>query len=161
MIVCPHCERALGVEHDEAGCRRKMSRRFFFRLIGGTAAALATAAPVVLRPGNYIGVTLEGYRRRTLPNRHARKRLRRQLEAQQRAVIIRAFQQQVYIADQMDVYDTPIYDTVTLASGDFTRLPDVEQQSRRNVRNGFPLLYKPSAFHVPSAMPSKTRNRQQ
>ena len=31
-LLCPHCEKPLGEEHDQAGCRRRMSRRFFFGL---------------------------------------------------------------------------------------------------------------------------------
>lgn len=47
---------------------------------------------------------------RTLPNRHARKRM---LREKQRALIMEAFRRQCYVADQMDVYSEPIYDTVT------------------------------------------------
>ena len=45
-IVCPHCERPLSEEHDDAGCRRRMSRRLFFGALAGGAIA-ANAAPVV------------------------------------------------------------------------------------------------------------------
>lgn len=46
-ILCPHCERPLGAEHDEAHCQRRMSRRFFFgAALGGVVAA--AAAPVVI-----------------------------------------------------------------------------------------------------------------
>lgn len=46
-ILCPHCERPLGAEHDEVHCQRRMSRRYFFgAALGGVVAA--AAAPVVI-----------------------------------------------------------------------------------------------------------------
>ena len=38
MLICPHCEKTLGEEHDARGCRRKMTRRFFLPLLGGIIA---------------------------------------------------------------------------------------------------------------------------
>jgi hypothetical protein len=43
MLICPHCERLLGVEHDAAACRRGLSRRFFFGLC--VAPFVARMAP--------------------------------------------------------------------------------------------------------------------
>ncbi len=40
MIYCPHCEKPLE-GHDAGACRRKLSRRYFFGLLGGAVAALA------------------------------------------------------------------------------------------------------------------------
>lgn len=48
-IACPYCERALGIEHDDAECRRKQSRRFFLGALGG-AAAVAVFSPSALLP---------------------------------------------------------------------------------------------------------------
>lgn len=41
MLICPHCERELGVEHDARGCRRNMSRRHFFGLLAAAFGAVA------------------------------------------------------------------------------------------------------------------------
>lgn len=43
-ILCPHCERSMGAGHDVDACARKrMSRRYFFGVLGGAAAVLAGA----------------------------------------------------------------------------------------------------------------------
>ena len=48
MVLCPHCEKALGAEHDEKACRRRMSRRFFFGLaVAPLAAAIAAKLPPI------------------------------------------------------------------------------------------------------------------
>jgi hypothetical protein len=45
-LICPRCEKPLGAEHDEPGCRRRMSRRLFFGLaIAPLAAAIAAKLP--------------------------------------------------------------------------------------------------------------------
>jgi len=41
-----------------------------------------------------------------------------QAVSQQRSFIIDSFRGQIIISDQMDVQDTPLYDTVTYAAGD-------------------------------------------
>lgn len=68
-IVCPRCEKPLA-GHDDAGCERRMSRRFFFGLCAGAAvvasgmelvtvveaapeALIVTAAPKVLLAGRH------------------------------------------------------------------------------------------------------------
>jgi hypothetical protein len=46
LLVCPHCEKSLGADHDEKACHRKMSRRFFFGLaVAPLAAAIAAKLP--------------------------------------------------------------------------------------------------------------------
>ncbi len=45
-LICPHCEKSLGPEHDAKTCgqsqKRRISRRFFFGIaFGGLAAAVA------------------------------------------------------------------------------------------------------------------------
>ncbi len=46
MLICPHCEKPLE-GHDESGCRRRMSRRFFFGLcVAPLAARIAGAVPL-------------------------------------------------------------------------------------------------------------------
>lgn len=48
-LICPHCEKSLGVEHDDAACRRRLSRRHFFGLaLGALAAAKAAQATPLL-----------------------------------------------------------------------------------------------------------------
>ena len=48
MILCPHCEKPLGESHDGLGCRRRMSRRFFFGLaVAPLAAGIAAKLPDV------------------------------------------------------------------------------------------------------------------
>lgn len=43
-ILCPHCERSMDAGHDAEACARKgMSRRYFFGLMGGAAAAVVVA----------------------------------------------------------------------------------------------------------------------
>jgi hypothetical protein len=45
-LLCPHCEKPLGVEHDDAGCKRRMSRRVFFGVaVAPLAAAIASKIP--------------------------------------------------------------------------------------------------------------------
>ncbi len=44
-LYCPHCERPLEV-HDGGACKRRMSRRFFFGMLGGAVAASAMAKPL-------------------------------------------------------------------------------------------------------------------
>lgn len=45
-ILCPHCERSMDVAHDVDACARKrMSRRYFFGIVGGAAALLAIPHP--------------------------------------------------------------------------------------------------------------------
>jgi len=44
-VLCPRCERAME-GHDEAACQRRMSRRYFFGLVGA-AAVTSVAAPSV------------------------------------------------------------------------------------------------------------------
>ncbi len=46
-VLCPRCERAMA-GHDDAECSRKMSRRFFFRTVGGAAAGVALAPPIAI-----------------------------------------------------------------------------------------------------------------
>lgn len=41
MIHCPHCSRSIE-SHDGKPCARKFSRRFFFGLMAGAVAAVAT-----------------------------------------------------------------------------------------------------------------------
>jgi hypothetical protein len=41
-LICPKCEKPLD-EHDEGGCRRKLSRRFFLGALGTSLAAAAAA----------------------------------------------------------------------------------------------------------------------
>jgi hypothetical protein len=53
-LICPHCEKPLGAEHDAKACRRRMSRRFFFGLtvaplVAVIAAKLPSRAPLVPR----------------------------------------------------------------------------------------------------------------
>jgi hypothetical protein len=44
QIVCPHCEKPVE-GHDDAGCRRRMTRRHFFGLgLGAVAAVQAMGA---------------------------------------------------------------------------------------------------------------------
>lgn len=41
-VICPHCEKEIEEGHDMVTCARKgMSRRYFFGMLGATAAALA------------------------------------------------------------------------------------------------------------------------
>jgi hypothetical protein len=43
-LLCPHCEREMAEGHDVDACARKrMSRRFFFGVMGGAAVAAAVA----------------------------------------------------------------------------------------------------------------------
>jgi hypothetical protein len=50
-ILCPHCERSMDEGHDAETCARKgMSRRIFFGVLGGAAAAVAIA-PALVKPG--------------------------------------------------------------------------------------------------------------
>jgi hypothetical protein len=53
MLICPHCEKSLGVEHDDKACRRRMSRRFFFGLAVAPLAA-AIAAKIPMTPGTSL-----------------------------------------------------------------------------------------------------------
>jgi hypothetical protein len=44
QLICPRCEKPLD-GHDDGGCARRMSRRFFFGVVGGGILA-AQAAPL-------------------------------------------------------------------------------------------------------------------
>ncbi len=44
-LYCTHCDRPLD-GHDDGACKRRMSRRFFFRVLGGAAAATVAAEPL-------------------------------------------------------------------------------------------------------------------
>lgn len=46
MIYCPRCEKPLD-GHDEGACARRMSRRFFFGVVGG---GLVAAQAIVAQP---------------------------------------------------------------------------------------------------------------
>lgn len=53
-ILCPHCERSMDAGHDVEACARKrMSRRYFFGVLGGAAAVLAMPAGLVKAPTDY------------------------------------------------------------------------------------------------------------
>ena len=41
-ILCPRCERAMEADHE---CRKGVSRRHFFGMLGGAAAAVALPRP--------------------------------------------------------------------------------------------------------------------
>jgi hypothetical protein len=46
-LLCPHCEREMDDGHDVERCARKrMSRRFFFGVMGGAAVATAMAPAI-------------------------------------------------------------------------------------------------------------------
>jgi hypothetical protein len=46
-LLCPHCEREMSEGHDVDACARKrMSRRFFFGVMGGAAVAVAVAPQI-------------------------------------------------------------------------------------------------------------------
>ncbi len=57
MILCPHCERPLGAEHDDPGCRRRQSRRYFLGALAGLAVG-AAVAPLLGKPSN---IQFEGF----------------------------------------------------------------------------------------------------
>jgi hypothetical protein len=44
-LICPHCEREMEGDHDLDACAQKrMSRRYFFGVMGGAAAAVTVAS---------------------------------------------------------------------------------------------------------------------
>ncbi len=46
-LLCPRCEKLLGESHDANGCKRRMSRRFFFGLCAAPLVAkIAAKVPV-------------------------------------------------------------------------------------------------------------------
>lgn len=50
-LICPHCEKALGAEHEGKACSRRMSRRFFFGLaVAPLAVAIAAKLPAEQNP---------------------------------------------------------------------------------------------------------------
>lgn len=50
-LLCPHCEKEMAEGHNVDACAKKrMSRRFFFGVMGG-AVAVAAVAPHVKLPG--------------------------------------------------------------------------------------------------------------
>lgn len=51
MIYCPRCEKPLE-GHDDGACARRMSRRFFFGVVGGgiVAAQAVVALPAASLP---------------------------------------------------------------------------------------------------------------
>jgi hypothetical protein len=51
-LLCPHCEREMADGHDVERCARKrMSRRFFFGVMGGAAVAVAGGPHVKIPTG--------------------------------------------------------------------------------------------------------------
>ncbi len=54
-LICPHCEKELA-EHDQRECTRRMSRRFFFGLMGGAVAAVAAGN---VTQGETVAYTLD------------------------------------------------------------------------------------------------------
>lgn len=62
-ILCPRCEKPVE-GHDDAGCRRRMSRRFFFGLAAGAVVATQAAGAIEhkviadLKVGDTMGVKI-------------------------------------------------------------------------------------------------------
>jgi len=54
-LLCPHCERSLEGHDVDACARKRMSRRFFFGILGG-AAAIA-ALPKLAIPEGEVGMS--------------------------------------------------------------------------------------------------------
>lgn len=62
-ILCPHCEKAMEQDHDVDACARKrMSRRFFFGVMGGAAVAsviVPPLAPTLLSLDEFAGLYIQ------------------------------------------------------------------------------------------------------
>jgi hypothetical protein len=64
MIYCPHCDKPLGESHDDKGCNRRMSRRYFFGVIAGAVAAVQASQAhtskallyEVIPPGTWVAL---------------------------------------------------------------------------------------------------------
>lgn len=57
MIICPHCEKEIHAQEPHK-CQCKMSRRFFFGLMAGAAAAVAL--PPSTDVGKVVEVSIHG-----------------------------------------------------------------------------------------------------